>query len=81
MAGGVVGIIITLFDPARRDALLQLWRQATVWLFASQPVASSQQPLAAPKNTVNRLASIVDHRNDPRIIHMPWTNHPDSADN
>ncbi len=24
MAGGVVGIIITLFDPARRDALLQL---------------------------------------------------------
>lgn len=35
MAGGVVGIIITLFDPARRDALLQLWRQATVWLFAS----------------------------------------------
>lgn len=35
MVGGAIGIIITLFDPVRRDAMLGLWRQATVWLFAN----------------------------------------------
>jgi hypothetical protein len=35
MVGSAVGIIITLFDPVRRDALLGLWRQATVWLIGS----------------------------------------------
>jgi hypothetical protein len=35
MAGGAVGIIITLFDPARRDAIQELWRQITVWLIGS----------------------------------------------
>jgi len=35
MVGGAIGIIITLFDPVRRDAMLVLWRQATVWLFAN----------------------------------------------
>ncbi|MEL0062559.1 MAG: hypothetical protein VW801_03490 [Candidatus Puniceispirillum sp.] len=35
MVGGAVGIIITLFDPVRRNAMLVLWRQATVWLFAN----------------------------------------------
>ena len=35
LVGGAIGIIITLFDPVRRDAMLVLWRQATVWLFAN----------------------------------------------
>jgi hypothetical protein len=35
MAGGAVAIIITLFDPARRDAMRELWRKITVWLIGS----------------------------------------------
>ena len=66
-------------DPAQYDA----GSMATDDHLADQQptVGRQQQPLTTTKGTVNRLACIINHRNDPRIIHMSWANDTDGANN